>query len=416
MSHLTLPRLAVRSTARRAQIRRLSGDRETPQLLTAGAYSSRVAQAVKDKRSNRQFIALLIPGYNEELVIEHTIESAVSAGLDRRHIYVVDDNSSDKTAAIARRTVGKYNVITVPRSGKGLAVHRAAESLRLTARYRWIHIADADGEFDEQYFTALRRDLRIKNAAATGYVSSMKTSIVSQYRAFEYTIGMEIVRRFQSIAGVISIIPGPTSIFRSDVFDQLDFHGNALCEDFDVTLQLHRQNLGSIQYIPRAIARTQDPATFKDFIKQITRWNRGVVQMFLKHRIGTRVTKIDTYLSYQLFQNLFFVFMYGVWVPYITITTGNFGYVALAFIADVMMMFIYAYFAAMRSKRWDILAAFPVIYAMRWVSAYVFFKAFVEVAILRRYRLGEAKGMWETVARHSQLTSKNQFNTARGNA
>lgn len=227
---------------------------------------------------------------------------------------------------------------------------------------------------------------------------------------------MELVRRFQSIAGVISIIPGPTSIFRSDVFEQLNFGGDALCEDFDVTLQLHRQNLGSIQYIPKAIARTQDPATFKDFIKQITRWNRGVVQMFLKHRIGTRATKIDTYLSYQLFQNLFFVFVYAVWVPYVTISSGSFGYLALAFVADVMMMFIYAYFAALRSKRWDILAAFPVIYGMRWVSAYVFLKAFVEVAILRRYRLGEAKGMWETVARHSQLTNKNQFNVARGNA
>lgn len=396
MTHL----IKGRSRVRRANEPHLKNKREMPKLLPVEVYAARMAHSVQTRKTKRQFIALIIPGYNEEMVIEHTILSAIAAGLSASHIFVVDDNSSDTTAAIARRILGKYNVLTVPRSGKGLAVHRAVETFKLTERYRWIHIADADGEFDSRYFTVLRRDLRVKNAAATGYVSSLKTSLISEYRAFEYTIGMEFVRRFQSIAGVISIIPGPTSIFRSDIFGQLSFNANALCEDFDVTLQIHRQNLGSIQFIPQAIARTQDPATFKDFIKQITRWNRGVIQMIFKHRIGSRATKIDAYLTAQLFQNIFFFFVYAIWIPYVTISTGDVAYLAFAFIADVLAMFGYVLFAALLSKRWDTLAAFPIIYGLRWVSVGVFMRAFVEVGLLKRYRL--TKGVWETVTRQQQ--------------
>ena len=87
-------------------------------------------------------------------------------------------------------------------------------------------------------------------------------------------MGMELTRRFQSIAGVISIIPGPTSIFRNDIFAQLQFGGDALCEDFDVTMQIHRQKLGSIQYIPKAIAA----------INPITDQTRGIANMMIPGR------------------------------------------------------------------------------------------------------------------------------------
>jgi cellulose synthase/poly-beta-1,6-N-acetylglucosamine synthase-like glycosyltransferase len=380
---------------------RLKSDRATDRpLILPSEYAVRHVLSIKNSMSETKKLALLISGYNEELVIAHTIQSAMRAGMDASDIYIVDDCSSDSTSRIARTIVGNYNVLRVPRSGKGLALKRAARDMQLTKRYQWIHIADADGEFDEEYFRNLLGSLEPENAAATGYVTSLPGSIIGQYRVFEYALGMEIVRRFQNIAGTISIIPGPTSVFRSDVFDQLEFSGNALCEDFDVTLQLHRKKLGSIQFIPEAVARTQDPANFKDYIRQITRWNRGVMQMIFKHKIGRRATKLDSYLMYQVMQNLLFAFTYIFWVPYMTITTMNPAFLALSFLTDIIMTFGFVMFAAHRTKRWDILSAFPIIYALRWVSLLVFVKSFIEVAILRKYRVSD--GHWETVERTRQ--------------
>lgn len=368
--------------------------------LSAREYARKVVSDIDTKKKSLGKIVLVIPGHNESLVIAHTIHSAISAGMNKKDIFVVDDDSRDGTSKIAKSILGNQNVMRVGRSGKGIAIKKITSGLALTRRYRWIHVADADGEFDRRYFIELRKNLRVQSAAATGYVASLPGGYISKYRTFEYAIGMDIIRRFQNIARVITIIPGPTSVFRNDIFDKLNFSDNALCEDFDVTLQIHRQGLGTIQFIPSAVALTQDPATFRDFIKQITRWNRGVLQMFFKHKIARKVTRIDAYLSYQVMQNLLFFLMYGVWIPYVTITSGSFAYLALAFVADVFLFFGFTLFAASRTGKYDIILAFPIVYALRWVSMAIFMKSFVEVVLLGRYR--HAHGLWETVVRRKQ--------------
>lgn len=386
------------SAARRPFKLAVNRSTSTP-LLPATEFAMRSVMSIKNENRPKNKLALIIPAYNEEQVLEHTVQSAIAAGLDKKHIYIVDDYSSDTTSAIARRVVGDFNILRVGRSGKGRAIFKLYTGLKLTKRYDWIHIADADGEFDKNYFSELFKHLDLKNAAATGYVSSLPGGVVSKYRAFEYTIGMDLIRRFQAIAGVITIIPGPTSIFRSDVFEKLEFTHGVMCEDFDITLQLHRQKLGTIQFIPSAIARTQDPSNVRDFVKQITRWNRGVMQMFIKHKVGLKPGKVDAYLSYQIMQNLTFFLMYFVWVPLITIMTGNIAYLALSFLSDVILMLGFVLFASVRSGRKDIIPAFPFVYALRFVALGVFMKSFVEVIILRKYII--TSGTWETVARRT---------------
>lgn len=344
--------------------------------------------------NKKKMMALLIAAHNEKLVIEGTIRSAIKAGMKAEDIYVVDDNSSDGTSGIVRVVLGKDNVVRVRRSGKGLALTKAARKFQLTKRYRWIHIADADGGFAPKYFNIFRSSLRAEYAAATGYVRSLPGSNVSQFRVFEYTIGMELHRRFQALANTVSVIPGPTSCFRSDVFDKVNFANQLLTEDFDVTLQIHRLKLGKIQFIPKAVAYTQDPQNLHDFIKQITRWNRGVAQGIKRHKIGKRAQRIDAYLSYQIMQNILFFVNYALVIPYIAITHHSLDAVAAAFIFDTIITFILTFLVAVRTQRWDILSSFPIVYAMRWVVMFIFFKSFFEVFVLRRFK--QTEGAWNT--------------------
>jgi poly-beta-1,6-N-acetyl-D-glucosamine synthase len=351
----------------------------------------------------RPMLALLIAAHNEELVIGNTIRSALKAGMEREHIYVVDDNSDDETSLIARAILGPHNVIKVDRSGKGLAITKAAKHFNLTRRYRWIHIADADGGFSPDYFKIFRSRLRVKYVAATGYVRSLPGGPISQYRVMEYTIGQEIHRRFQALTHTVTIIPGPTSCFRSDIFRQVDFANKSLTEDFDVTLQIHRKKLGKIQFIPQAIAYTQDPKSLKDYTKQITRWNRGVMQGIQRHGVGRHFNRLDAYLSYQVAQNLLFFAGYCVYVPYEAIVRHSPDVIALTFLYDVTITFATTLLVAMKARRPDILSAFPHIYAFRWISTAVFLRAFVEIVFLRRFRVTE--GFWTTPKRYKSSTT-----------
>ncbi|HSX16273.1 MAG TPA: glycosyltransferase family 2 protein [Candidatus Saccharimonadales bacterium] len=366
------------------------------------AVKARAVRKAQPKRTRKAMLALLIAGHNEKLVIEKTLRSAIKAGMPKEHIYVVDDNSDDGTRAIAARVIGLKNTTRVQRSGKGLALTKAAKKFELTKRYQWIHIADADGGFAPGYFQTFREKLNPKFAAATGYVRSLPGESVSQYRVLEYTIGMEIHRRFQALANTVSVIPGPTSCFRSDVFDQVNFANKSLTEDFDVTIQIHRQKLGRVQFIPQAVVYTQDPRNLKDFTKQITRWNRGTMQGVRRHRIGFRPQKIDIYLSYQIVQNLMLAANYFGLLPYLAIRHHSVGVLAVTFLYDVAMMFILTSLVALKADRKDILSAFPQIYLYRWVTMYVFMKALFEVIILRKYRA--APGHWESRRYKSAMT------------
>ncbi|MGZ6005569.1 MAG: glycosyltransferase [Candidatus Saccharimonadales bacterium] len=334
----------------------------------------------------RPKLALLIAAHNEEVVLANTLRSAISAGMKPEHIYLVDDASSDKTSKIAREFLPKDNIVKVRQSGKGLALTKATKKFNLTKRYKWIHIADADGAFGPRYFTIFRRELSNKYSAATGYVKSLPGKRISEFRVMEYTMAMEIHRRLQAMLHIVPVIPGPSSCFRADIFEIVNFASGALTEDFDVTLQLHRRKLGKVQFIKQATVYTQDPQTLKDYKKQMMRWNRGGLQTMLHQKVGRKFSKIDAYLSYQVIQNLLFFASYLILVPYLAISRHNPAIVASAFLVDVLIAFVINLLVSIRSKRWDIMTGFPHIYILRWIGLLLFMRAFVEVVIFRKYR------------------------------
>lgn len=346
--------------------------------------------------ARRKKLALLIPAHNEELVLESTVCSAVKSGQALSDIFIVNDGSKDKTESIARKLVGLDNTITIEQSGKAMALKKAADHFKLTERYNWIHIADADGGFEPRYFNILRRELRVIYPAATGYVKSMRGSLIGAYRVVEYTWGMEFIRRFQAWFGLISVIPGPTSIFRADVFNTIEFDHKLLTEDFDFTLQLHRQKLGYIQFIPAAKVQTQDPETFKDYLKQIKRWNRGTWQIIRFRRIGLGFQKIDAYLLFQIIQNFMFFAVYATVLPFLAFHSHAWTLVSISFLYDVALYWLLVGFAAHYTRRYDIMLAFPFLYAFRLISIGVFMWTFVEVIILRKWKPASTQVGWDS--------------------
>lgn len=330
-------------------------------------------------------IALVIAAHDEEVVIESTIRSAVKQGQKKKDIYVVADACGDDTMQIAMDILGLSNTVSTTQRSKARSIQFGVDRFGLLDRYDWIHIADADGTFGDDYFKILRKKLNKKYAAATGYIRSRNGSYISAFRVLEYTWGMDVIRRTQSWLKSITVIPGPSSIFRSDVFAQLDWHAPTVAEDFDVTLQIHRQKLGEIQFIPEVKANTQDPYSYKDYVKQISRWNKGTFQSMYRHRIGTKGQMVDAYLSFQVLQGLASVLVFALALPLVAFLTEKPQIFAFAFIYDVLftaLLSIYTYF---RTKRKDVLTNFPLVYSLKWIQAFTFLKFFVAIYIFHRY-------------------------------
>ena len=351
----------------------------------------------------RKPMALLLPGHNEELIIATTIKSAVAAGQNIEDIYVVDDASTDTTRKIAVGLLGKKNVLRVKRSGKALAVQKAIKKFKLADNYEWLHVADADSVFSPNYFTVYRNRLAKGDyAIAVGFVQSMRGNWISTYRALTYTYSQHITRRAQSKVGMISVFPGPITAFKTDILRDIEFDTDSLTEDFDITLQVHRKKLGRIAFIPGAVNYTQDPQTLQDFWRQNIRWQRGFFQGVKKYRIGQKWQRIDISIAFQVFQSFFFLIQLLVLLPLIIAATGSWMIIPVMIAADIIINGMIALGSSVAAKRWNLLGALPYFYLLRWVEILIYFVAFTEVMILKKFQTS-ARG-WGTEGRRYKLS------------
>ena len=369
-------------------------------LPTASSLSTKKMPALH--RHTRKKLALLLPGHNEELIIATTIKSAIAAGQSKRDIYVVDDASDDQTRKIAVSLLGKQNVLTVKRSGKALAVKKAIKKFGIEENYQWLHIADADSIFSADYFRVYRKKLDHKKyAVAVGFVQSLRGNWLCTYRALSYTFSQHVNRRIQSKLGMISVFPGPITCFRTDILSKLDFEAKTMTEDFDITLQVHRYNLGKILYIPQAVNYTQDPQTLKDFCKQTQRWQRGFFQGVKKYHIGLHSQRIDVSLGFQMLQTAFFMLQLLILIPLIVWLRHDFMYIPVAITVDFILNSLIAVWASVAARRWNLLGALPYFYFLRWVEISIYLWSGFEILVLHRFQ-EEVKG-WATEGRRYAL-------------
>ena len=349
-------------------------------------------------------LALLLPGHNEELIIGTTIRSAIAAGQSRRDIFVVDDNSDDRTREIAVSLLGEKNVLSVGRSGKALAVKKAIDHFKIAKRYTWVHVADADSVFSPDYFNIYSAKLDGGNyAVAIGFVQSLRGNWISTYRTFSYTYGQHVYRRIQSALGMISVFPGPVTAFRTDILDKLEIDGDNIAEDFDMTLQVYRKNLGKVVYIPKAVNYTQDPQSYRDFCKQSTRWYRGFFQGIRQHHIGLHKQRIDISIGFQLLQTAFFLFQMLILFPLILLITHRWIIIPTALALDFILTSVITYIAAIVVKRWTLIGVLPYFYILRTTEIVLYFRAFIEVFVLNKFQV-KAKG-WDTEGRRYKISA-----------
>lgn len=348
-------------------------------------------------------LALLLPGHNEELIIAHTIRSAISAGQPIDDIYVVDDNSNDKTREIAVGLLGESNVLSVERSGKAMAVQKAIKHFHIVDRYEWLHVADADSLFCADYFRIYRANLIDDYVVALGFVQSLKGNWISTYRAICYTYGQHVFRRVQSALGMVSVFPGPVTSFRTDILKELDINSDHLTEDFDFTLQVHRKKLGKIKFIPKAINYTQDPQSFSDFSKQSMRWYRGFFQGITEYRIGLHRQAIDIGLGVQIAQIALLIAQVGLLFPYILYKTHHWMIISIAIATDFIINSAIVMMSSVLAKRWNMLGVLPYFYFLRTAEIIMFLTAFIEVVILKKFRKGITG--WATEGRRYKINA-----------
>lgn len=274
-------------------------------------------------------VAVLIAAHNEALVIRETIQAAARL-VPLHNIHIISDASSDGTGAIAR-AAGVNELELHPNRGKAGALAEGIRTFQLCERYKVVLMLDADTRPTPDY---LATGLPMFNDPEVVAVAGRAKSLVEPhpptlfgrflvaYRERLYVIVQLLMKYGQaaSRANVVNIVPGFASMYRTDALRQIDVSGEGLViEDFNMTFEVHAKKLGRIAFHPNAaIAYTQDPDNFRDYVRQIRRWNLGFWQTVRRHSF--EFTKFWANLSVHIFELVSSALLLLLLVPAIVLT------------------------------------------------------------------------------------------------
>ncbi len=240
----------------------------------------------------KEQVAVLLPAYNEELVIAKSLASLLAI-VPAENIYVVSDGSKDNTADISR-SLG-VNVLELPNQGKAGALKDAIEYFELADRYVGVLFVDADTIISPDYLTyalPYLEDSRV--AAVAGFArtlwqpekASFSELFILAHRERVYLLAQYLLKYAQAWLplSLTPIIPGFCSLYRASILKNIDIAATGLViEDYNMTFEIHHNKLGKIILDTRVYGNTQDPHSLGDYYKQVRRWHLGLWQTIKRH-------------------------------------------------------------------------------------------------------------------------------------
>lgn len=257
-------------------------------------------------------VSIIVPAYNEEMVIVKSIQSLMKQNYPFIEIIVVDDGSNDQTYALAKKL--EFNegnrslvVLTKPNGGKALALNYGIEQ----STGDLIMVVDSDSKLSEGAIELMVTHFNDKNigAVAGSVFISNRVNILTKLQALEYIEGLNMVRNGQAFFQLVSIIPGPIGMFRKTALLEVGgYASDTFAEDADLTMNLIGQGY-KIEFEADAVAYTEAPEDLLDLIKQRYRWTRGILQSLGKHKAKLlhvfKNPAISLVLWYMLFEAIF---------------------------------------------------------------------------------------------------------------
>jgi cellulose synthase/poly-beta-1,6-N-acetylglucosamine synthase-like glycosyltransferase/peptidoglycan/xylan/chitin deacetylase (PgdA/CDA1 family) len=260
-------------------------------LLFVGSLA--LAQWIRSRRREHMhygssfapFVSVIVPAFNEELVIGNTINSLLASDYDRFEIIVVDDGSTDRTSEVVKQEFAaeaRVRLLTVSNRGKAAALNTGLTD----AKGEIIIALDADTLFGPQTIGALANrffDPEVGAVAGNAKVGN-RTNIITRWQALEYITAQNMDRRGFASLNCITVVPGAVGAWRRDLLVAAGgFSSDTLAEDQDLTLEIRRLGY-KIGYEDTAVAWTEAPDRLRSLARQRFRWAYGTLQCMWKHR------------------------------------------------------------------------------------------------------------------------------------
>ncbi len=243
--------------------------------------------------SKEHHFAILICAHNEENVISDLIESINQQNYDKDKIqvFVVADNSNDKTAKFARQKGATVYERSSNFKGKSYALDFGIKQILRTKKVSNIDallILDADNILDNNYLYEMNKlysnGFQVGNSFRN--TKNFSDNWLTRGASMMFLRESTIIHEGRNRLGISSYLAGTGFYIDFNIIRNLKswpFH--LITEDLEFTSYCLKNNI-KIGYNENAIFYDEQPITLKSTINQRLRWCRGNHQCFFKRGFG----------------------------------------------------------------------------------------------------------------------------------
>jgi biofilm PGA synthesis N-glycosyltransferase PgaC len=258
-----------------------------------------ISTILLDRRPRRRAIehypdlSILVACFNEAANVTKTITSlALQNYPGRMDILILDDGSTDGTAAVARAAIravtkapghafrvveGGPNIGKAGVLNRGLGMARADIVLTIDGDC-WIY-EDAVQRLVERY---ANDPADTRAVAGAVLVSNSRRNWLTKAQEWDYFHGIAAVKRMQSMYHGTLVAQGAFSLYDRAALEEVGGFPACVGEDIVVTWALLERGY-RVGYCEDAIAFTNVPEKLKVFALQRKRWSRGLMEAFKLH-------------------------------------------------------------------------------------------------------------------------------------
>ncbi|MCH7321355.1 glycosyltransferase family 2 protein [Solibacillus sp. MA9] len=332
----------------------------------------------------RPRVSVIVPVYNEEVIIRRTIKALLKSDYPLTEILVIDDGSKDRTAYIIKKYffhTPKVKLVQKENGGKASALNLGFQK----ALGDIIITSDADTIFTPTAISELVKnfsDSRVAAVTGNCKIGNMHNQLLI-WQHIEFVTTQNLDKRAFEELDCITVVSGSNSAWRKSVIEQLGyFHHDTLAEDTELTIRI--LNAGhKIMYDDRAISYEESPETIKEFVKQRYRWSYGILQAAWKHKKSIHISR-NKPLKYFAIPSLLFSYLLFLTAPIIDIlfilailtgSTSIYLFALLFYFTDTLNSFIA--FKIEKEKMKPLLWIFLQRFGYRYLLGYVTWKALI---------------------------------------
>ncbi len=265
-------------------------------MVTYGLYSIAATKYQKRKlkkhppvvnENYKPFVSIMIPAHNEESVIANTVENILQIDYPAFEIIVIDDRSSDDTAAVINELASKYKNLKALIRDKDAFPGKSAvlnDALKI-ADGEAILVFDADATVEPDFLNKLVPNLEPADVGAVQarkIIRNKDVNFLTRCQNNEYTLDTYLQVGRDAVKGAVELRGNGELIKRQALEDIGGWNNYTITDDLDMSTRLHIKGW-DVRFCPEACVYEEGIIYVFPLFRQRRRWLEGTIRRYLEY-------------------------------------------------------------------------------------------------------------------------------------